>query len=519
MLTKLKTLIAPLLISIAPILLLAATNVGQFELEVIWLPIATSLVVATIAWVFWMIAFRNFEKAAILTSISMMIFLSHGHIHEAVVQTGAISRGTLHLVIFTTWIVLIALACFFLSRREKSLEPVTDAITTLAVILFVMGSVQLFMGVGASATEADQANIQQSVFPASMMNRNTAANNSSTFDLPDIYYVILDGYGRDDQLLKYYSFDNTEFIESLEGKGFYVAEKSHSNYSHTFLSLASSLNLRFVVPNAEFTGNQSYQRGPVYDSIQNHDLGRYLKAKGYKYIHLSTWWGPTSGSEIADIVTPWTLPEFQTVFLQTTMLQPLTTRVIPRLNNFFVPKGPELMLKQLATIQAVPQQKEPTFTFAHIICPHPPFYFDRNGPSDEGGDNYSWQAREPFVDQLMYLNKRIEGLVESIIEQSDSPPIIIIQADHGTASQTEEFEPSFVEERMSILNAYYVPDSVRENLYETITPVNSFRVLLNSLFDAGLPTLPDKINFSKETRPYDFLDATKMLAEDSGSKN
>ena len=467
-----------------------------------------------IAWAFWMVSFRNFEKAGILTSLTMMIFLSHGHIHEAIVQTGVMSRGTLHLVMFVAWLVLIVASCFWLYRREKSLQPITHSTTILASILFAMGLVQLTIGVSPTNV-ANQAEQQESVFAPSMLNKDSAPQPSSMSDQPDIYYLILDGYGRSDQLRKHYDFDNSEFIGFLKEQGFYVADKSHSNYSQTFLSLASSLNLRFVTPDGEFIGKHSFQRGAVYDSIQSHDLGQYLQAKGYKYIHLSTWWGPTSGSEIADIVTPWTLPEFQNVFLRTTIMQPIITRVVPRLNNFFVPKGPELLLKKLKTIEGIPQQAGPTFTFAHIICPHPPYYFDRNGPITEVSDS-SWSNQEAFNEQLMYLNRRIKGLVESILKQSDKPPIIIIQGDHGTHSQHEEFKLSFVDERMSILNAYYVPDSVRENLYETVTPVNSFRILLNSLFDAKLSTLPDKVLFSKESRPYDFMDATEMLSNESG---
>ena len=41
---------------------------------------------------------------------------------------------------------------------------------------------------------------------------------------------------------------------------------------------------------------------------------------------------------------------------------------------------------------------------------------------------------------------------------------------------------------MSILNAYYFPGGRYEGLYEAISPVNSFRVVLNTFFGAKLPT-------------------------------
>ncbi|GAG01149.1 unnamed protein product, partial [marine sediment metagenome] len=54
--------------------------------------------------------------------------------------------------------------------------------------------------------------------------------NSNT---PDIYYIILDAYTRDDTMRSFYEFDNTPFLETLEDRGFYVARCSQSNYAKT----------------------------------------------------------------------------------------------------------------------------------------------------------------------------------------------------------------------------------------------------------------------------------------------
>ena len=51
---------------------------------------------------------------------------------------------------------------------------------------------------------------------------------------PDIYYIILDGYARQDTLKEFYKYDNSAFMDGLAARGFYVAAESRSNY---FLSL------------------------------------------------------------------------------------------------------------------------------------------------------------------------------------------------------------------------------------------------------------------------------------------
>ena len=66
-------------------------------------------------------------------------------------------------------------------------------------------------------------------------------------------------------------------------------------------------------------------------------------------------------------------------------------------------------------------------------------------------------------------------------------------------------------ERMSILNAYYFPGGRYEKLYEGISPVNSFRVVLNTFFGARLELLPDKSFFSTWSDPYKFIDVTDAV--------
>src|SRR3970282_1068515 len=73
-----------------------------------------------------------------------------------------------------------------------------------------------------------------------------AGGDSPRGDSPDIYYIILDGYARDDILRKFYQLDNRDFLDRLGELGFYVAGCAQSNYAQTQLSLASSLNFAYL---------------------------------------------------------------------------------------------------------------------------------------------------------------------------------------------------------------------------------------------------------------------------------
>ena len=70
-------------------------------------------------------------------------------------------------------------------------------------------------------------------------------------------------------------------------------------------------------------------------------------------------------------------------------------------------------------------------------------------------------------------------------------------------------------ERMSILNAYFFPGRSYQELYPEITPVNTFRVVLNTFFGADLELLPDKNYFSTWSEPYQFVDVTGAVGHSS----
>ena len=158
-------------------------------------------------------------------------------------------------------------------------------------------------------------------------------------------------------------------------------------------------------------------------------------------------------------------------------------------------------------LEQLPSEPGPKFVFAHIVSPHRPFIFDSAGnPID---DDYDWapsdigldQYKEGYKEQVQYLNGRLGKILDQIIEQSDISPIIVVQGDHGP----EEGSSS---DRMSILNALYLEGARAEDSYPTITPANTFRMLLGDRFGASLPLLADVSYFSIYDDPFEYSDVT-----------
>jgi hypothetical protein len=225
------------------------------------------------------------------------------------------------------------------------------------------------------------------------------------------------------------------------------------------------------------------------------------------------------------------LTSFETNLLASTLLNPLF--------DYFLKPDPGVDTETLFSLhrervlfgfESLPQianRNGDYFVFAHILTPHPPFVFGEFGeelPMDhlyvlyDGADLVGkYITRSEYIDgyrsQLLYVNKLLQETIEKILMLSDSPPIIIIQGDHGPGAYLDwqSVANTNIRERMSIFNAYYFPDTDYELLSSQITPVNTFRIVFNRYFGADLELLPNRVYFSSTIRPYDFFDATEML--------
>ena len=99
----------------------------------------------------------------------------------------------------------------------------------------------------------------------------------------------------------------------------------------------------------------------------------------------------------------------------------------------------------------------PKLVFAHIVSPHPPFVFDENGQALEpsspysmnDGDDYKGtleEYRAGYPGQVRFVNRQLQQVVDALLAQSEAPPLIIIQGDHGpgmSLDRTRRITPVF----------------------------------------------------------------------------
>jgi hypothetical protein len=304
---------------------------------------------------------------------------------------------------------------------------------------------------------------------------------------PDIYYLVFDAYTSSASLKKYWHYDNKELKGFLSEKGFFIAEKSRCNYNSTPFSILSALNMSYL--NIQMREDaQRTHISKVFEEVKKNAVAELLANNGYDIVNLSPF---DMGKRDAFYTEPYyhkTSLFDRTIFYLVTDKLNLTEE--KKLFENLEEVNPEIINR----ISSLKKNTKPIFCYAHIMLPHEPFFYDENGHKMPDGYALNSENRTgKYLSQLKYTNKIITQLVENINEKSKTKPVIIIQGDHGYRYLEELDYADQLEESETIFNAYLLPDDSLQNLlYDSITPVNSFRIIFNNCFRTSLPLLKDQ---------------------------
>jgi len=399
--------------------------------------------------------------------------------------------------------------------KNKRRDPVAWLITALALV-----GVNAYQGVARLATSGTPTGTAVSEEAVQTTDPDSQERLAQA-DSPDVYYVILDGFGRLDVLRERYGADLEALTAFLAANGFYVPSLARSNYAQTFLSVASVLNLTYLDQVAADTGQDSSNRSPLAALIQRGRLMQLAREAGYEVVGIGSDYMATERLSAADecICDPHGLDAVERAVLN---LTPLGALPVGR-RAFDAHR--QNVLEAFEALEAPRDSTQPRFTFAHIVAPHPPFLFDAQGLPRrppwpfgfEDGNHYRGSRAEyieGYRDQVEFIASRVIPWLEVILARPGPPPVVIIHGDHGPGADLhwEDPEATDMAERMSIFAAYGMPGRL-ESLYPTLTPLNGARALASAYFGAALPTLEDRSWFSTWSRPYDFI---ALPAEEQG---
>lgn len=467
----------------------------------------------------------NYHKAGDLSLLFLVFLFYFGYFSRIVEQN--IDPELLRfapLIALAIWIIIFLLVGLPVYIRRKSAARrigFTRFLNIGTLILLILPILLLWDGYRTRITWEFQPS------------RITVPEHQIPGDRPDIYYILLDGFGRADVLSAIYDFDNSDFISDLENMGFEVAVDSRANYMMTMQSLSSTLNMSYLPDlGLPSTDKETRDRVPLEKLVHQSALRLFLEDIGYRFIAIDSGFAHT---EIVDadvyLSEKAHLSKHEELLLSMTPLSVIEQYIDLRLPIHGYHTHQQAILSGFDQIEAAVSEEGPKFVFVHIMAPHPPFVFDRVGapltPAEpyslRDGDNFPG-SREEYIEgyrnQLAFIVSELTSALEIVLEHSSSEPVVVLQGDHGPGSlySFHFTERSCFWERAGILNAYYLPGSPSHAIYPSISPVNSFRVILNTYFGTDLNLLEDASYNITWSKPYEYIPIADFDEAQCGEK-
>jgi sulfatase-like protein len=505
----------PFLASAYLVVALAAVNGGELiEPAELYRPLLISLAIALGAWLLTRLVTKDRDRRALLTLALVLVFGVFGRVSTFLTGLPQVAEfGTDTVALPLTFILLVAFSDL-VRRYRYSFGLLSHYLNLVTGILLVWSAGQFVWHTRAAQDAKPLGSLEQA-----------SSGPALAGDVkPHFFFIVLDKYTGPRSLRSNYGFDETQFLEFLERKGFEVPRRAHANYNHTFLALAAMLNWQYLDTLAATLGEDNPSWRAAYPVIEDNRLARTLKRAGYRFVFFPTTFAPTKRNRYADqqLPNPASItPEFQSVWLSTTILPTFLGAICPWIgcSTGDVPYMPESAASldwKFKRLPELAEGKEPVFVFAHLTVPHEPYIYDAKcghrrpywPDRDDGAE--AAKVKAAYIDQVSCTNAKVERLVTDILSRARRQTIIVLQADHGHGRlgrgqpALAEALPWQVAERMDIFAAYFLPDHPEGLISDSVGPVNAIRAIMRHYYSLPLPLLPEKTFWASSARPYAF---------------
>ncbi len=502
------------------ILFLYDHNFVKLSFKVIVIPFLITTLACLFIWFIFRLIFRKSIKAGILVGFLLLIIFMYGPLHKLAFfdtfNIGIIPIDWSWVYLFLSLVLLIGSA-IYLIKAKRELIRLNNILNIGGVILMILVLGPLIYNyirihVDFSPDSIDQTGASETVTPG---------DNAQPVEKPDIYYIIPDDYGAPQTFKDDYGYDSSDFVNYLKKKGFYIAENSKTNYPYSAYMIASALSMNYLNSQTQ-PKIKTQPGGTVIDNIINNSkVVHFLKSQGYSFFNIGGWYDPLRYNDSADINFVYdnklNLDEFSNTLLHNTIFYPLVLRYFGLSGR---PNQIANVNYQFETLSQMPAQISPKFVFIDLLAPHTPWVFNEN--CDVVYHLQKDPAIVKFIPEMTCVNKRLMTVIDTILKNSKTPPIIILQSDEGAKDGNNQaikypnktgvvggFKDASIDtnlERVRILNAFYLPGNHQAKLYPEISPVNTFRYIFDEYFNNKLPLLPDQVyTFDDYDKLYRFI--------------
>ncbi|MBI4243881.1 MAG: hypothetical protein HY606_07305 [Planctomycetes bacterium] len=490
---KVISIINLILFSIFPVVTFVCYILKEYEIFVISWSAGLLIKSAVIIFIFWLLLaliIRSRDRAALITCAAILLAYSINHFYIFVkgFSLFGLVIGKYRYVAGVFFIILLLSVIYILKRSVlDNINKLFRVIGTALVITPVVFTSFHFLNFEKVKLDGGSKEVQKTFV--------TGKN------LPDIYCIIVDACARSDVLKQSYSFDNSQFLNYLRSSGFYIAEQSRTNYSWTIPTISAMLNLNYL------SSMNADRRSAALKLARMSKVTSMLNLLGYKIIQYSD----CDLRLVFDNIDIYAGPDWYGNPIEIRFLTSVTPveAILAGLGIGFSADAPKRHL--VYALESMGRKEftyRPQFVFAHLLGLHGPFLLTgKNNPANFKND---------YVSELVQTNEYLKRVIDSLMSDKLNPPIIVIISDHGPHNVVDELyfsndtSDEFLFERMSNFSAFYLPNGGNSLLYNTITPVNIFRIIFNFYFGANYELLPDRCYYSTYKERYLFRDVTDI---------
>ncbi|MFI5130747.1 MAG: sulfatase-like hydrolase/transferase [Chitinophagales bacterium] len=422
--------------------------------------------------------FKNGVKAAIMAFLIMAFHFFFGSLQDGFRNNFPGSFLSKWVFMLPAIFCLLLLAFIVLKKRKKPLQKQALYLNILFALLIVIdGLLLVTKSINKGETKIELAK------------EFDYCNNCPG---PDVYLIIADEYPGNTELKDLFNYDNSPFLDQLAGRGFHTISNSSSNYNYTPYSIASTLNMDYLDINRKDKQSLLIY---TYETTGENKFLKFLKYHQYQFYNysLSDFKGNPSPAQESFLPLKTRLITSQTLLSR--LEKELGFHLVMRSKkairkNVYAVKNNNEKLSRLVIQTAETKPKQPKFVLTHLMMPHYPYYYDKEGrefPFErviEGNQDNQQQ----FIEYLQYSNKKFLELIDHILKNSSTPPLIILMGDHGFRHFHKPVDPKYY---FNNLVSVYLPDKNYSAFTDSLTNVNLLRAVLNTSFGQRLPYLRD----------------------------